>query len=127
VVLQGDLRDPACRADVAAASVGGVVGLVLSDMAPNTTGDRDVDHFRSLDLCNLALDVAASTLAPRGACLCKVTPLSISQRVRARGWGGYTGNRRPCPPVPRFVCLLIPHCASVLLRCSAAATTRSSR
>jgi len=84
IALQGDLRDAATRANVLAASRGGVVSLVLSDMAPNTTGDRDVDHFRSSDLAGLAMDVAAQCLAPGGAFLCKVgSPQARCSRKRA--------------------------------------------
>jgi 23S rRNA (uridine2552-2'-O)-methyltransferase len=46
--------------------------LVLSDMAPNTTGIADVDHDRSMHLVELALDFARKTLAPGGDFLVKV-------------------------------------------------------
>jgi 23S rRNA (uridine2552-2'-O)-methyltransferase len=46
--------------------------LVLSDMAPNTTGIADVDHDRSMHLVELTLDFAVKTLAPRGDFLVKV-------------------------------------------------------
>ncbi|HEX2494345.1 MAG TPA: 23S rRNA (uridine(2552)-2'-O)-methyltransferase RlmE [Steroidobacter sp.] len=46
--------------------------LVLSDMAPNTTGIADVDHDRSMYLVELALDFAKKTLAPNGDFLVKV-------------------------------------------------------
>jgi 23S rRNA (uridine2552-2'-O)-methyltransferase len=46
--------------------------LILSDMAPNTTGIADVDHDRSMHLVELALDFARKTLAPGGDFLVKV-------------------------------------------------------
>lgn len=46
--------------------------LVLSDMAPNTTGIADVDHDRSMHLVELALDFTRTTLAPGGDFLVKV-------------------------------------------------------
>ena len=46
--------------------------LVLSDMAPNTTGIADVDHDRSMHLVEMALDFARQTLAPGGDFLVKV-------------------------------------------------------
>jgi 23S rRNA (uridine2552-2'-O)-methyltransferase len=46
--------------------------LVLSDMAPNTTGIADVDHDRSMHLVELALDFARKTLVPGGDFLVKV-------------------------------------------------------
>jgi 23S rRNA (uridine2552-2'-O)-methyltransferase len=46
--------------------------VVLSDIAPNTTGIADVDHDRSMHLVELALDFARQTLAPGGDFLAKV-------------------------------------------------------
>jgi 23S rRNA (uridine2552-2'-O)-methyltransferase len=46
--------------------------LVLSDMAPNTTGIADVDHDRSMHLVELTLEFAQRTLVPGGDFLVKV-------------------------------------------------------
>lgn len=46
--------------------------LVLSDMAPNTTGIRFTDQARSMELCELALDVARKFLKPGGHFVCKL-------------------------------------------------------
>jgi 23S rRNA (uridine2552-2'-O)-methyltransferase len=46
--------------------------IVMSDIAPNTTGIADVDHDRSMHLVELALDFAAQVLAPGGDFLVKV-------------------------------------------------------
>jgi 23S rRNA (uridine2552-2'-O)-methyltransferase len=46
--------------------------LVMSDIAPNTTGIADVDHDRSMYLAELALDFAKQTLQPSGDFLVKV-------------------------------------------------------
>lgn len=45
--------------------------VVLSDMAPNTTGIRSVDQARSFELCEMALQVARSHLQPGGSFVCK--------------------------------------------------------
>jgi 23S rRNA (uridine2552-2'-O)-methyltransferase len=45
---------------------------VISDMAPSTSGIKDVDTARSLDLCTAALAVARRFLAPGGTFLCKI-------------------------------------------------------
>lgn len=45
---------------------------VLSDMAPATTGRKDVDALKSFALCNMALTVAADFLAPGGHFVCKI-------------------------------------------------------
>ena len=46
--------------------------LVLSDMAPKTTGIRITDQARSLELCELALATAERFLRPRGHFVCKM-------------------------------------------------------
>jgi len=48
------------------------VHLVLSDMAPNMSGNKAVDQPRSMYLCELALDTAKTILAKNGAFLVKV-------------------------------------------------------
>lgn len=46
--------------------------LVMSDMAPNTTGIAEVDHARSMHLVDLAVDFAEATLPAGGDFLVKV-------------------------------------------------------
>jgi len=46
--------------------------VVLSDMAPATTGSRGVDAARSHNLCETALAVARKVLRPGGAFVCKI-------------------------------------------------------
>jgi 23S rRNA (uridine2552-2'-O)-methyltransferase len=46
--------------------------VLLSDMAPATTGHRGVDHARSLALCEAALHWAGRVLVPGGAFVCKL-------------------------------------------------------
>lgn len=48
------------------------VDVVLSDMAPNTTGIRAVDQARSMALCERALEVAERLLRPGGRFVVKV-------------------------------------------------------
>ena len=46
--------------------------VVLSDMAPATTGNRHVDEARSVGLCEAALAVADQVLAAGGHFVCKI-------------------------------------------------------
>jgi 23S rRNA (uridine2552-2'-O)-methyltransferase len=46
--------------------------LVMSDMAPNTSGIADVDHDRSMHLVELSLEFVQQTLLPGGDFLVKV-------------------------------------------------------
>lgn len=57
-------------------AVVGILGrgynVVISDMAPGTTGNKMVDAARSLGLCEAALNLAGEVLVPGGAFLCKI-------------------------------------------------------
>jgi 23S rRNA (uridine2552-2'-O)-methyltransferase len=46
--------------------------VVLSDMAPSTTGDRSTDQARSFRLVSLALDVVEALGAPGGSFVAKI-------------------------------------------------------
>jgi 23S rRNA (uridine2552-2'-O)-methyltransferase len=53
-------------------SLGTDFNVVLSDMAPATTGHKGVDAARSLNLCETALAIAQRVLLPGGAFVCKI-------------------------------------------------------
>ncbi len=71
VVILGDAGDEtvlaACRE-----ALGGAADVVLSDMAPATSGHPGTDHLRIVALADTAIDVARSLLAPGGTFVCKV-------------------------------------------------------
>ncbi len=46
--------------------------IVMSDMAPRTTGIRLQDQMRSLELCELALEIALRNLKPKGTFIAKL-------------------------------------------------------
>jgi len=71
VFVQGDFSDPAV-AEQLAFLLGGQADLVLSDMAPNTTGHAATDHVRIMALAESALDFALQVLAPGGGLVAKV-------------------------------------------------------
>ncbi|MDK2954638.1 MAG: rRNA (uridine2552-2-O)-methyltransferase [Desulfovibrionales bacterium] len=50
----------------------GPFDLVLSDMAPKTTGVKFTDQARSLELCEMARDIAVSRLTLGGALVVKI-------------------------------------------------------
>jgi 23S rRNA (uridine2552-2'-O)-methyltransferase len=70
-LLQGDFTDPDMPARLTAL-LNGPVDLVLSDMAPNTTGHTPTDHLRIMGLAELALDFATHVLTPGGAFVTKL-------------------------------------------------------
>ena len=62
------------------ASVGQDYNVVLSDMAPATTGHRDVDAARSYNLCETAFGIAQRVLLPGGNFVCKIFQGPDSQK-----------------------------------------------
>ena len=54
------------------AMLGGKADLVLSDMAPNTTGHVATDHIRIMALAEMALAFACEILTPEGAFVAKL-------------------------------------------------------
>jgi 23S rRNA (uridine2552-2'-O)-methyltransferase len=46
--------------------------VVLSDMAPATTGNKAIDAERSYQLCQAALNIARMALRPGGSFVCKI-------------------------------------------------------
>ncbi len=58
--------------DFITSKLGGKVDVVLSDMAPNTTGHSATDHIRILAFCEAAYYFACDILEEGGVFLCKV-------------------------------------------------------
>ncbi|MCO6415995.1 RlmE family RNA methyltransferase [Siccirubricoccus sp. KC 17139] len=99
-LLQGDFEDPAAEAAVLAA-LDGPADLVLSDMAPNTTGHNATDHLRIIGLVELALDFALKVLAPGGGFVAKVfqggTEKALLETLKRR----FATVRHAKPPASR--------------------------
>lgn len=57
---------------------------LISDMAPNTTGNKDVDAARSFDLCEAALTLSQEYLLPNGVFLCKIFQGDLFQTFSER-------------------------------------------
>ena len=77
---QGEASDVA-SGDVGAAS--GEANIVTSDMAPNMTGEYDLDHARSVHLARTAFETALELLAPGGDFVAKVFEGSDTDDLRA--------------------------------------------
>ena len=60
------------KADINEAEIEGKFNVVLSDMAPKTTGIQDLDHERSYDLAKISLEIAKKHLKEKGNFLCKI-------------------------------------------------------
>jgi 23S rRNA (uridine2552-2'-O)-methyltransferase len=70
-LIVGDFNDPAMPGQLAEL-MGGKADLVLSDMAPNTTGHGPTDHLRIMALAELAVEFAQQILTPGGSFVAKL-------------------------------------------------------
>ncbi|WP_419572250.1 23S rRNA (uridine(2552)-2'-O)-methyltransferase RlmE [Rheinheimera sp.] len=70
--LQGDFREDAVLNALLERIGGRNVDVVLSDMAPNMSGNATVDQSRSMYLVELALDMCHKVLKKNGAFVVKV-------------------------------------------------------
>ncbi|WP_337840876.1 23S rRNA (uridine(2552)-2'-O)-methyltransferase RlmE [Rheinheimera sp.] len=70
--LQGDFREDAVLNALLERIGGRNVDVVLSDMAPNMSGNATVDQSRSMYLIELALDMCHKVLKKNGAFVVKV-------------------------------------------------------
>ena len=82
--IQGDIHDDAVLAPLANQMQGQRADVVLSDMAPNTSGHRQTDHLRIVALAEMAADFACEVLAPSGFFLAKVLQGGTENQVLAR-------------------------------------------
>ena len=70
-LIEGDFNDPDMPERLTT-MLGGKADLVMSDMAPNTTGHAATDHLRIIALAEMALEFAMRILNPGGAFVAKV-------------------------------------------------------
>ena len=74
---------------------------ILSDMAPNTTGVRNVDQARSLDLCLEVVKLAGQYLAPQGNLVLKLFEGPDAEKVAAEMNKMFANVRRYKPEAVR--------------------------
>lgn len=82
--IQGDFRAVEIKAKVVRALRRCEADVVLSDMAPSTTSDRNLNHDRIMDLAQDAAEFATSVLRNGGLFVCKI--FSGSGEADFRHW-----------------------------------------
>ncbi|XP_036279751.1 rRNA methyltransferase 2, mitochondrial [Pipistrellus kuhlii] len=96
-----DVADPGTWQRVRELLPGGRADVILSDMAPNATGIRGLDHDQLIGLCLSLLDVAPHVLSPGGTFLCKTWAGSLSHRLQKRLTEEFQGTRTLKPEASR--------------------------
>jgi len=70
--IQGDFRDNEVYEQLNKVLNGAPIDVVISDMAPNLSGNKAIDQPSAMYLCELALETAQAILVKDGAFLVKV-------------------------------------------------------
>lgn len=70
-IIQGDFREDAVLEQLLDVTNGRAIDLVMSDIAPNISGNKTIDQPRSMYLVELALDFAKQKLVQGGSFVCK--------------------------------------------------------
>ena len=99
-ILRADVHDPATVTAIRA-ELGGLADVVLSDMAPATTGHAATDHLRILALAEAALFVAGQILKPGGAFVAKVFQGGAEGALLAQLKRSFAELRHAKPPASR--------------------------
>ncbi len=99
-LIQGDFTDPDMPERLTEA-LGGTADLVLSDMAPNTTGHAATDHIRIVALAEMALDFAVQVLTPGGAFVAKVFQGGTEKQILDVLKLNFASVRHAKPPASR--------------------------
>ncbi|MDE2583121.1 MAG: RlmE family RNA methyltransferase [Rhodospirillales bacterium] len=99
-LFQGDFTDPDMPARIAA-RLGGKADVVLSDMAPNTTGHSATDHLRIVALAEMAVAFALETLAPGGSFVAKVFQGGSERSILEQMKRSFATVRHAKPPASR--------------------------
>jgi 23S rRNA (uridine2552-2'-O)-methyltransferase len=98
--IQGDFTAPDMP-DRLAETLGGKADLVLTDMAPNTTGHNATDHLRIMALAEMALDFALQVLEPGGGFVAKVFQGGSERQMLAAMKRHFAVVRHAKPPASR--------------------------
>jgi 23S rRNA (uridine2552-2'-O)-methyltransferase len=98
--LRADLTDPA-TGDMMRQALRGGADIVLSDMAPATTGHAATDHLRIVALAEAAFAVAAEILKPGGYFVAKVFQGGAEGELLARLKRSFAQLRHAKPPASR--------------------------
>ncbi|XP_043567751.1 rRNA methyltransferase 2, mitochondrial isoform X4 [Chiloscyllium plagiosum] len=79
-----DLLEPTVQARIQESLPTGMAQVILSDMAPNASGIRELDQQRLAELCLCVVGLARKVLSPGGTLLCKFWDGTNSRIIQKR-------------------------------------------
>jgi 23S rRNA (uridine2552-2'-O)-methyltransferase len=99
-ILRADIHDPTISATIKA-ELGDLADVVLSDMAPATTGHAATDHLQIVALAEAAFSLAAEILKPGGSFVAKVFQGGAEGELLAQLRRSFAELRHAKPPASR--------------------------
>lgn len=79
-----DVTDPTTHAKILELLPSGQAHIILSDMAPNASGFKEMDHERLITMCFCLLDLAEKILKPGGSLICKYWDGALAQKLQEK-------------------------------------------
>ncbi|XP_023269518.1 rRNA methyltransferase 2, mitochondrial [Seriola lalandi dorsalis] len=79
-----DVTDPATHAKLLELLPNGQAHVILSDMAPNASGFREMDHEKLIVMCLSLIDLAERILQPGGSLVCKYWDGILVQKLQGK-------------------------------------------
>jgi 23S rRNA (uridine2552-2'-O)-methyltransferase len=99
-ILRTDIHDPSVPVAIMG-ELSRLADVVLSDIAPSTTGHAPTDHLRIIALAEAAFAVACEILKPGGSFVAKVFQGGAQGTLLAELKGGFAEVRHAKPPASR--------------------------
>ena len=101
ISITGDFTTPLVQQKIKGLLQGRLADVIMSDMLHNTTGQRAVDHSRSMELVNNALDFCGDTLSVGGTFFAKFLKGSEEQLLFQRAKSMFTAMKLVKPKASR--------------------------
>ncbi|XP_051797170.1 rRNA methyltransferase 2, mitochondrial isoform X1 [Acanthochromis polyacanthus] len=96
-----DVTDPSTHAKLLELLPNRQAHVILSDMAPNASGFRDMDHEKLITMCLSLIDLAEKVLQPQGSLLCKYWDGILTRTLQEKLSGVFGGVRTLKPQASR--------------------------
>jgi 23S rRNA (uridine2552-2'-O)-methyltransferase len=101
VILKGDARSEFTKSKVRALMLDGKADIIISDMAPNISGNYNYDHARSIELASMALEYTGIFLRNGGSLVVKVFDGDLAQEFFEKIQGEFRMVKRFAPKASR--------------------------